>query len=210
MPVETEATALWRESWRDPRTLLAHPRNPRTHTPEQVEQVRASIRQYGFTNPALITQDGRLIAGHCRTLAAEAEGMNAIPVRVRDANHPLTDAQELALVVADNKLALNAGWDWNALTNILKDISTDGFDLQLTGFDELELRNLIGELDASVKPEHKALAEQEPVDGDMWPVVQVKCPREVKDKWESLVVVKAEEPWRIFNDMMDRFVGTGS
>lgn len=137
---------LWRDELRDPRDLLAHPRNPRTHSAEQIDQVRAAIREWGFTNPPLITADGRIIAGHCRTIAAEAEGLQAIPVRVRDQAHPLTEAQELALIVADNKLAENAGWDDAALASILSDLRHAEYHLDLTGFSAGAIEDLFAGL----------------------------------------------------------------
>lgn len=132
---------LWRDEYRDPRDLLAHPRNPRTHSPEQLEQIRLSIREFGFTNPALVTEDGRIIAGHGRTIAAEAEGLPEIPVRVRSSEQPLTEAQELALLIADNKIAENAGWDDQLLGSLLGELrDAHHFQLDLLGFraDEID------------------------------------------------------------------------
>jgi ParB-like chromosome segregation protein Spo0J len=206
-----KAVVLWYDEERDPSALLAHPRNPRTHSPEQVTQLRSSMRQWGFTNPALITHDGRILAGHGRVEAALAEAYPRVPVRVRNPEYPLTPAQELALVVADNKLALNAGWDYAALTDILKDMTTEGLDLSLTGFDELERRNLVGTLEAGVSPEQAALRQTEPVDSDMWPVVSIKMPRVIFDKWQKVSAPFEPENWYgLLNDMIDRFEGTGS
>lgn len=196
---------LWLEEERDPRTLLAHPRNPRTHSAEQVAQIRASIREYGFTNPALITHDGRILAGHGRTEAGVDEGMDRIPVRVRNPEYPLTLAQELALVVADNKLALNAGWDYAVLTDMLKDIGTEGMDLALTGFDELELRSLIGTLESNVSAEDRELRSSEPLDSDMWPVLKVSMPRAVMEKWNAALKGKTEQPWEVVDAMLDLY-----
>ena len=93
---------------RSVRALLPHARNSRTHSDEQVAQVAASIREFGWTNPILVDGDGVVIAGHARLLAARKLGMEEVPVIVLA---HLTPAQKRALVIADNKLALNAGWD---------------------------------------------------------------------------------------------------
>lgn len=135
----TEPMSLWREEFRDPRTLMAHPRNPRTHPQDQIDQVRKSIREFGFTNPPLIVPDGRIIAGHCRTECAILEHLPLIPVRVRVAEHPLTETQELALLIADNKIALNAGWDTGMLRESLKELDEFKFDLDVLGFTDAEL-----------------------------------------------------------------------
>ncbi len=88
--------------------LIPRPANPRTHSDRQVEQVAASIREFGWTNPILVGADNDVIAGHARLLAARRLGMPEVPViRLQD----LSDAQRRALVIADNQLALNAGWD---------------------------------------------------------------------------------------------------
>lgn len=148
--VDVMRPVLWRDEMRDPRDLLSHPRNPRTHSPAQIEQIRASIREFGFTNPALVTEDGRIIAGHGRAVAAEAEALEEIPVRVRDASHPLTEAQELALLVADNKIAENAGWDDALLGSILGELRADGYQLDLIGFRSEEIDAIIERARVSV------------------------------------------------------------
>lgn len=122
--------------------LIPYARNSRTHSPEQVRQIAASIREFGFTNPVLIDDAGGIIAGHGRVMGAREVGLHAVPcIRLGY----LTEAQRRAYVIADNRLALNAGWD-NALLSLeLADLQGDGFDLELTGFSEDELDRLLAE-----------------------------------------------------------------
>ena len=119
--------------------LIPYARNSRTHSETQVAQVAASIREFGFTNPVLIDSDGGIIAGHGRVLAARKLGMGSVPAIRIDY---MTDAQKRAYVIADNKLALNAGWDEELLALELGDLQAEGFDLALTGFDDDELAAL--------------------------------------------------------------------
>lgn len=112
-------------------SLVPYARNSRTHSEEQVAQIAASIREFGFTNPVLVDGEGGIIAGHGRVLAARKLGMKDVPVI--DLAH-LTDAQRRAYVIADNKLALNAGWDDEMLLVEFADLKDAGFDLALTGF----------------------------------------------------------------------------
>ncbi len=122
--------------------LIPYARNSRTHSPEQIQQIAASIREFGFTNPVLIDDAGGIIAGHGRVMGAREVGLHAVPcIRLGY----LTEAQRRAYVIADNRLALNAGWD-NALLSLeLADLQGDGFDLELTGFSEDELDRLLAE-----------------------------------------------------------------
>ena len=115
--------------------LIPYARNSRTHSDEQVAQIAASIREFGFTNPVLVDKDKGIIAGHGRVLAARKLGLDDVPVI--ELAH-LTEAQRRAYVIADNKLALNAGWDLDLLKVELQEL--DGkFDLALTGFNAGEL-----------------------------------------------------------------------
>ena len=125
---------LWTNDERAPHELLAHPRNPRTHSDDQLEELCGSIREWGFTNPVLITHDGRILAGHARTEAALLLRLATVPVRQRSKDHPLSEAQELALLIADNKLGEHAGWDDTALADIFADLRLAEFDVTLTGF----------------------------------------------------------------------------
>jgi ParB family chromosome partitioning protein len=117
-------------------TLIPYARNTRTHSEAQVAQIAGSIREFSFTNPVLIDGENGIIAGHGRVLAAQKLGLGKVPcIRL---SH-LTDTQRRAYIIADNKLALNAGWDEELLGLELADLREDGFDLELTGFDESEL-----------------------------------------------------------------------
>ena len=148
--------------------LIPFARNSRTHSDEQVAQIAASIREFGWTNPILIDGANGIIAGHGRLAAARKLGLDAVPVIVLD---HLTDAQKRALVIADNKLALNAGWDFELLASEIEGLGEDGFDLSLLGFNEDELANLLAEkteglTDADDIPE--VPAEPVSVLGDVW------------------------------------------
>lgn len=121
--------------------LIPYATNSRTHSPEQVAQIAASMVEFGWTNPVLIDAHGTIVAGHGRVMAASKLCMETIPcIRL---GH-LKPAQVRAYVIADNKLALNAGWDEELLTNELKAVQADGL-LSLTGFSEQELNDLIDE-----------------------------------------------------------------
>lgn len=113
--------------------LIPYARNTRTHSEAQVAQIAGSIREFGFTNPILIDVDNGIIAGHGRVMAAQKLGIGKVPC-IRLVH--LTDAQRRAYIIADNKLALNAGWDEEMLALELADLSEMEFDLKLTGFDE--------------------------------------------------------------------------
>ena len=116
--------------------LIPYARNSRTHSEAQVAQIAASIREFGFTNPVLIDKDGGIIAGHGRVMAARKLGLKDVPCI---ALGHLTAAQRKAYIIADNKLALNAGWDEELLAVEFADLKDAGFDLELTGFAAGEL-----------------------------------------------------------------------
>src|SRR5580700_2298333 len=120
--------------------LVPYTRNSRTHSEAQVAQIAASISEFGWTNPILIDAGNVIIAGHARLLAAQKLGMQEVPVIVL--SH-LTAAQRKALVLADNKLALNAGWDEELLRLDLHELESLDFDLELTGFGSIELDVLL-------------------------------------------------------------------
>ena len=122
--------------------LIPYVNNTRTHTDEQVNQVASSIKEFGFTNPVLIDSDGGIIAGHCRTLAAKKLKFKEIPC-IELSN--LTEAQKKAYIIADNKLALNAGWNEELLKIEIESLKELDFDLDLLGFDSLELEDLLSE-----------------------------------------------------------------
>lgn len=119
--------------------LTPFARNARTHSDEQIAQIAASIREWGWTNPVLVDDDGTIIAGHGRVLAAQRLDISEVPVMVA---RGWTDAQKRAYVLADNKLAENAGWDRELLRLEVADLAEMGFDLPLMGFSEQELRAL--------------------------------------------------------------------
>ena len=152
--------------------LIPYARNSRTHSAEQVAQVAASIREFGFTNPVLIDGEGGIIAGHGRVMAARQLGLAEVPC-IRLAH--LSEAQRRAYVIADNKLALNAGWDEEMLALEFKDLSDMGFDLSLTGFDLGDIDEMLADLDAGsgegqgdadAAPEPRPEAISKP--GDVW------------------------------------------
>src|SRR5262245_59645624 len=122
-------------------SLVPYARNARTHSPEQVAQIAASIREWGWTAPVLVDEHGNIIAGHCRVLAAQRLGLAEVPVMVA---RGWSEAQKQAYVIADNKLALNAGWDEDLLRIEIGELKGLGVDLGLTGFGELELDALFG------------------------------------------------------------------
>lgn len=127
--------------------LIPYARNSRTHSDAQVAKISASIREFGFLNPIIIDGQQGIIAGHGRLLAAQKLGLSQVPVI--EAAH-LTEAQKRAYVIADNRLALDAGWDNDLLRIELSELSISGFDLALTGFDQSELDGLM-----EVRPEPK-------------------------------------------------------
>ncbi len=116
--------------------LTAFSGNPRTHSDTQIDQIAASIREFGWTNPILVDACGTIIAGHGRLAAATKLGLTEVPV-IRLGH--LSDAQRKALVIADNQLALNAGWDEAALTSLIRELDAEKFDLDLLGFVSEEL-----------------------------------------------------------------------
>lgn len=149
--------------------LVPYARNSRTHSDEQVAQICASIKEFGFTNPVLIDDEGVIIAGHGRTMAAQRLDMKEVPcLRLGY----LTDAQKKAYVIADNKLALNAGWDDEMLAIELRELKEGDFDLSLTGFDDDELAALLAEAVEEGLTDEDSVpdAPETPVtvEGDVW------------------------------------------
>lgn len=126
----------------DVKSIFPYARNSRTHSDEQVAQVAASIKEFGWTNPILIDETGGIIAGHGRLMAAQRLGYTEVPTITLE---NLTDAQKRAYVIADNKLALNAGWDEEMLAVEIEELIEQGFDLDLTGFDGDEIDALLAE-----------------------------------------------------------------
>ena len=145
-------------------SLVPYANNARTHSDRQIEQIAASMREWGWTNPVLIGADGGIIAGHGRVMAARSLGYTEAPVMVADG---WTDEQRRAYVLADNQLALNAGWDNDLLRFELDALGAAGFDLDLIGFDNIDalLANQ-GRTDPDDAPE--APADPVSVLGDVW------------------------------------------
>ena len=148
--------------------ITPYARNSRTHSDEQVAQIAASIREWGWTNPILVDEDGGLIAGHGRLLAARKLGLAQIPTMVAKG---WSEAQKKAYVIADNKLALNAGWDLELLAVELGDLQGFDFNLLLTGFSDDELGKLLAEkTEGETDPDDIPEAPADPVakPGDVW------------------------------------------
>jgi ParB-like chromosome segregation protein Spo0J len=143
--------------------LRPYERNARTHSPEQVAQIAASIVEFGFTNPILVDSSDGIIAGHGRLSAAQELGLKTVPVVVLD---HLSERQRKAYILADNKLALNAGWDADLLRGELQDLAEIDFEMPLLGWSEDELSDLLG--DVEVLEEMPALKE-----GDRDPIQQM-------------------------------------
>lgn len=149
--------------------LVPYARNSRTHDDAQVAQIAASIKEFGFTNPILIDEDGGIIAGHGRLSAARKLGIDEVPcLRL---GH-LTDAQKRAYVIADNRLALNAGWDEEMLKVEFAELGDLGFDLELTGFDAKEIDAFLADPIEAGLTDDDAVPEvpEEPTTklGDVW------------------------------------------
>ncbi|MTI95441.1 MAG: site-specific DNA-methyltransferase [Firmicutes bacterium] len=149
--------------------LVPYVRNARTHSKEQILQLRASLREFGFVNPAIVDKDLNVIAGHGRIMAAKEEGITEVPCVF--AEH-LTEAQKRAYIIADNRLALNAGWDAEMLSVEIADLQGSDFDINLLGFDDAELNKLLGSVedvkddDFDVERELQKPAITKP--GDLW------------------------------------------
>ena len=152
--------------------LVPYVNNARTHSPEQIAKLRSSLREFGFINPVIIDRDYGVIAGHGRILAAKEEGITEVPCVFAD---HLTEAQKKAYIIADNRMAMDAGWDEELLRVEIEALQAADFDPLLTGFDEKELADLFDEEDEPVKDddfdlstalEQAAFVER----GDIWTV----------------------------------------
>ena len=136
--------------------LIPYVNNSRTHSDEQVMQVASSIKEFGFTNPILIDDDGGIIAGHGRLLAAKKLDIDEVPcIRLGY----LSEAQRKAYVIADNKLALNSGWDNDLLKIELMQLDSIDFDLNLTGFDLSELANIFDPVTEEIELKEQTYSE---------------------------------------------------
>ena len=139
--------------------LVPYANNAKIHGPEQIEQLRRSLREFGFVSPVLIDKDKNLIAGHGRVEAARAEGMIEVPyVTVSD----LTEAQRRAYIIADNRLAETGEWDAARLKFEMEELSSLSFDTSLTGFTMAEIISLAGD-----EPESEPEAHEDDYDGSV-------------------------------------------
>ena len=153
--------------------LVPYVNNARTHSPEQVMKLRSSLREFGFINPIIIDRDYGIIAGHGRLLAAKEEGITEVPCVFVDY---LTEAQKKAYILADNRMAMDAGWDEELLRVEIESLQGEAFDVSLTGFDEKELADLFkdgsdsdaedDDYDLSAALEKAAFVKR----GDIWTV----------------------------------------
>lgn len=126
--------------------LVPYVNNARTHSAEQIMKLRSSLREFGFINPVIIDSDYNVIAGHGRIMAAKEEGLKEVPCVLVDY---LTESQKKAYILADNRMAMDAGWDEELLRIEIESLQADGFDIGFTGFDENELADLFGTDDTS-------------------------------------------------------------
>jgi DNA modification methylase len=152
--------------------LVPYVNNARTHSAEQILKLRSSLREFGFVNPIIIDREFNVIAGHGRLMAAKEEGIEEVPCVFVDY---LTDAQKKAYILADNRMAMDAGWDDELLKIEMEELQNLGYDLEFTGFDEKELADLFGVDDKEVKEDEfdltAALEKASFVErGDVWSV----------------------------------------
>ena len=128
--------------------LIPYINNARTHSPEQINKLRSSLREFGFINPVIVDKDYNIIAGHGRVIAAKAENFTEVPCVLVD---HLTEAQKKAYIIADNRMALDAGWDEELLRVEIEALQAEAFDVSLTGFDDKEISDLFKGEDSEVK-----------------------------------------------------------
>lgn len=133
--------------YRDVSELIPYARNARTHSDEQIERIAASIKEFGWTNPILIDGESGIIAGHGRVLAARKLGLEKVPTIELSG---LTEEQKRAYILADNRLALDAGWDEEMLKLEFAELEKEGFELSKTGFSDEEINEMMADLDREV------------------------------------------------------------
>ena len=148
--------------------LIPYDKNAKTHSPEQVEKLAASIREFGFVSPILIDEQNQIIAGHGRVLAAKALGMKKIPaVNVEG----LTEAQRRAYIIADNRLTELGGWDMETVRAELEELQADGFDTEITGFGLSDIsftEDMAPEISEEELGELEEKAPARVKEGDVW------------------------------------------
>ena len=153
--------------------LIPYARNSRTHDAKQVSQIASSIKEFGFNNPVLIDGDNGIIAGHGRVLAAQLLKMDTVPTIKLE---HLTDIQKRAYIIADNKIALNSGWDEEMLKIEIEELKLADFDLDLTGFDDGEL-DFIGLDDETIETmDYVSDSKTKEIDTDDFEM-EHKCPK---------------------------------
>lgn len=170
-------------SYRKTGELIPYINNSRTHSDQQVQQVAASIKEFGFTNPILIDEDSGIIAGHGRLQAAQLLGQDEVPTIMLEG---LTEAQRKAYVIADNKLALNSGWDDELLKVELEVLSDLDFDLDILGWDVLP--DFKGEVDYSILDDDDLDDELETMTDDVKKAIQIEF--EAQDYEEAADLIK--------------------
>lgn len=149
--------------------LIPYANNARTHSPEQINKLRSSLREFGFINPVIIDRDMNIIAGHGRVLAAREEHIAEVPCVFAD---HLTPAQKKAYIIADNRMAMDAGWDEELLRVEIEALQAEAFDIALTGFDDKELSKLFDDGNETKDDDFDVDAELEKPcisrTGDVW------------------------------------------
>jgi len=181
--------------------LIPYDRNARTHSAEQVAQIAASIQEFGFTNPILVASDDGILAGHGRLAAAQSLGLAEVPVVVLD---HLTPTQRRSYVLADNKLALNAGWDDELLKVEIGELMGESVDLSLLGWDTEELSDLwSGGFDGL---EEEPEPEDDPIDRGV-PLAIVLSPDEMfqwrRAKAELGYSTDKTAFWKLVTDLLE-------
>ncbi len=179
-----------RIQYREVEALIPYVRNPRTHTADQVAKLAANIVEYGWTNPILVDGNQGMIAGHGRLLAARQLGLTEVPVIELGS---LSATQRRAYLLSDNRLALDAGWDETLLALELDELSEEGYDLSLAGFEVTEIEEILG-TDVALGPDDEPDTAADPA------VISalVQGDREVLPYWDGWLSWMRNEGWRRF------------
>ena len=178
--------------------LRPYDRNARTHSPEQVAKIAASLAEFGFVNPILVDSTDGIIAGHGRLMAAQQLGIPEVPVIVLD---HLTDAQRRAYVLADNKLAELAGWDVEILADEINWLEADGYDLTVAGFTDEELSAFLGD---GVLPEGSKAADAPGGDGSAAQPAPAQGESKYREQYGVIVLCGTEaDQEAVYNRLSD-------